>query len=127
MGMFPPDLLTGKIYPHSLVHHLKLLLKVHASDILVLLHKFLKTFNLSGYLLQLRFTRTCPFCPLPPETVCHTGSEIAAPGVPSLAPAWSASEVTVSGDKSPADLHAGATGGRTLRPGPGTPLAIDRD
>ena len=42
MGMFPPDLLTGKIYPHSLVHHMKLLLKVHASDILVLLHKFLK-------------------------------------------------------------------------------------
>ena len=86
---------------------------IHGSDIVFLLHKFLKILKLYYiwiYLFNLLFTRTCPCCPLSPETVCDAGPEVAGPGVPSLAPTGPASEVTVAADKPPANLHPGATG-----------------
>ena len=41
----PPDLLNRRTSPHSLAHHLMRSLGIHGSDIVFLLHKFLKHFK----------------------------------------------------------------------------------
>ena len=114
LNIDPPDLLNHRTSPHSLAHHLMRSPGIHGSDIVFLLHKFLKNFktilHLDIFLFNLLFTRTCPCCPLSPETVCDAGPEVAGPGIPSLAPTGPASKVTVAADKPPANLHPGATG-----------------